>query len=79
MEWMSSIDLFLIDSPPDGKRGTGGVFHKTFAEKVKDAIKNPGNANDKHLKFYVKKNQFKLLDFPSLDARDVLVVPVKRE
>ena len=68
--------FFLERFPPDSKRGTSGVFYKEFGEKVKDTIKNPSTA-DKDLCFYIKKNQLKLLDLPSLGARDVLIIPVK--
>ena len=76
-EWSEEFHHFLQERfPPDSKRGTSGVFYKEFGEKVKDAIKSPSTA-DKHLRFYIKKNQLKLLDLPSLSARNVLVVPLR--
>ena len=64
--------------PPGSKRGTSGVFHKAFGEKVKAAIKDSSSA-DKNLRFFVKKTALQLLDLPSLGARDVLVVPAKEQ
>ena len=64
--------------PPDSKRGTSGTYYPKFGERIKATIKDPSTA-DKNLRFYVKKNKFQLLDLPSLDARDVLVVPAKQQ
>lgn len=41
------------------------VFHEAFGEKLKDAIKNPENAN-KALRFDVKKHQLQVRDLPSV-------------
>ena len=75
----SAFEKFVQQKfPPDSKRGSSGVFHKAFGEKVKAAI-NDSSSADKHLRFFVKKNMLQLLDLPSLGARDVLVVPAKEQ
>ncbi len=63
---------------PGSKRRTSGVSYKEFGDKVRAAIKDPSSA-DKNLRYYVKKNNFPLLNLPSLGARDVLVVPAKEQ
>ena len=55
---------------PGSKGGTSGVFYEEFGDKVRAAIKDPSSA-DKNLRYYVKKNNFQLLNLPSLGARDV--------
>ncbi len=62
---------------PGSKGGTSGVFYEEFGDKVRAAIKDPSSA-DKNLRYYVKNN-FQLLNLPSLGARDVLVVPAKEQ
>lgn len=59
--------------PTDAKRSMSGEFYKAFGDKLIDIIKNTASAA-KHLHFLVK--QLQLVDLPSLDAPDVLVVPV---
>ena len=60
--------------PVDAKRGTSGVVRAAFAQKIIHALKDPA-AVDKNLRFYVKKNGFRLLDMPSLGVHNVLVLP----
>ena len=60
--------------PSDGKRGTSGVLHAAFGEKVKRCLCDPSSV-DKNFRFLVKKRGFQLLDLPSLGLKDVLVVP----
>ena len=69
---------FLAEKFPSVKRGTSGVFHKEFGDKIKAAIKDPSSA-DKNMRFFVKKKGFQILNIPSLGARDVLVIPVKEQ
>ena len=69
---------FLAEKFPFVKRGTSGVFHKEFGDKIKAAIKDPSSA-DKNMRFFVKKKGFQILNIPSLGARDVLVIPVKEQ
>ena len=81
MTWSSierkSLESFsLAEKFPSVKRGTSGVFHKEFGDKIKAAIKDPSSA-DKNMRFFVKKKGFQILNIPSLGARDVLVIPVK--
>ena len=64
--------------PPGSKRGTSGVYYEEFGDRITAAIKDPSSA-DKNLLYYVKKNNFQLLNLPSLGARDVLVVPAKEQ
>ena len=71
-------DFILEKFPPNSKRGTSGVFHRDFGDKIKAVIKDPSSA-DKSLRFFVRKTQLQLLDLPSLGARDVLVVPAKEQ
>lgn len=73
------FEKFLLERfPPSGKRGTSGIFYQDFGEKVKEAIKDPSATSvDKHLRFYIKKNDLSVLDLLSVGARDLLVVPVK--
>ena len=59
--------------PSDGKRGTSGVLHAAFGEKVKSCLRDPSSV-DKNFRFLVKKRGFQLLDLPSLGLKDVLVV-----
>ena len=59
--------------PNDGKRGTSGVLHAAFGEKVKSCLRDPSSV-DKNFRFLVKKRGFQLLDLPSLGLKDVLVV-----
>ena len=69
---------FLAEKFPSVKRGTSGVFHKEFGDKIKAAIKDPSSV-DKNMRFFVKKKGFQILNIPSLGARDVLVIPVKEQ
>eukprot|EP00731_Ephydatia_muelleri_P024213 Em0016g484a len=69
---------FLAEKFPSVKRGTSGVFHKEFGDKIKAAIKDPSSV-DKNTRFFVKKKGFQILNIPSLGARDVLVIPVKEQ
>eukprot|EP00731_Ephydatia_muelleri_P003548 Em0001g3548a len=69
---------FLAEKFPTVKRGTSGVFHKEFGDKIKAAIKDPLSV-DKNMRFFVKKKGFQILNIPSLGARDVLVIPVKEQ
>ncbi|KAL5509496.1 hypothetical protein EMCRGX_G004883 [Ephydatia muelleri] len=69
---------FLAEKFPSVKRGTSGVFHKEFGDKIKAAIKDPLSV-DKNMRFFVKKKGFQILNIPSLGARDVLVIPVKEQ
>ncbi|KAL5503594.1 hypothetical protein EMCRGX_G010567 [Ephydatia muelleri] len=69
---------FLAEKFPTVKRGTSGVFHKEFGDKIKAAIKDPSSA-DKNMRFFIKKKGFQILNIPSLGARDVLVIPVKEQ
>ena len=71
-------EFTLQKFPPDSKRGTSGVYHRDFGDRVRAAIKDPSCA-DKSLRFFVKKTRLQLLDLPSLGARDVLVVPAKEQ
>ena len=66
---------FLAEKFPSVKRGTSGVFHKEFGDKIKAAIKDPLSV-DKNMRFFVR---FQILNIPSLGARDVLVIPVKEQ
>ena len=81
MTW-SSIErkfrTFLAEKFPSVKKGTSGVFHKEFGDKIKAAIKDPSSV-DKNSRFFVKKKGFQILNIPSLGARDVLVIPVKEQ
>ena len=63
--------------PPGSMRGTSGVYYEEFGDRIRAAIKDPSSA-DKNLRYYVKNN-FQLLNLPSLGARDVLVVPAKEQ
>ena len=63
---------------PGSKRGTSGDYYEEFGDRIRAAIKDPSSA-DKNLRYYVKKNNFQLLNLPSLGARDVLVVPAKEQ
>ena len=73
-------EFTLQKFPPDSKKGTRGVYHNDFGDRVRGAIKDPSSA-DKSLRFFVKKTRLQLLDLPSLDAHDVLVaiVPAKEQ
>ena len=46
---------------PGSKWGTSGVYYEKFRDKVRAAIKDPSSA-DKNVRYYVKKNNFQLLD-----------------
>lgn len=74
----SEFTAYLAEKFPSSSRGTSGVFHKDFGEKIIGALKDPSSV-DKNLRFYIKKNKFKILNLPSLGAHDVLVVPAKHQ
>ena len=72
---MEPFQRFLAEKfPEDGKRSTSGVVHRSFSKRIKDCLKDPSSA-DKTFRFYVKKENFELLDLPNLGLSDVLVVP----
>ena len=71
-------EFTLQKFPPDSKKGTSGVYHRDFGDRVRAAINDPSSA-DKSLRFFVKKTRLQLLDLPSLGAHDVLVVPAKEQ
>jgi hypothetical protein len=69
---------YLSETFPSSTRGTSGVFHKDFGEKIIGALKDLSSV-DKNLRFFVRKHKFKILNLPSLGAHDVLVVPTKHQ
>ena len=69
---------FLRERFPSDKCRTSGVYHQAFGERVVKALKDSLSCN-KNFRFWIKKKGFKLLDIPSLGAREVLVVPVKEK
>ena len=69
---------YLTEKFPSSTRGTSGVFHKDFGEKIIGALKDLSSV-DKNLRFFVRKHKFKILNLPSLGAHDVLVVPTKHQ
>ena len=74
-----NFQVFLSQKfPPGSMRGTSGVYYEEFGDRIRAAIKDPSSA-DKNLLYYVKKNNFQLLNLPRLGARDVLVVPAKKQ
>lgn len=60
--------------PPDQKRGTSGVIHSAFGEKIKNCLKNP-ELFSKEFRHYVKKKKFRVFEIPSIGLKDVLVLP----
>ena len=77
MDAKDEFEKYLLERfPPDKKRGTSGVFHQDFGEKIKVAIKEPAIV-DKNLRFYVKKHGLQLLNLPSIGSSDILFVPAK--
>ena len=60
--------------PSDGKRGTSGVIHVAYADKIKQCLKNPNNFS-KEFRFFVRKKKFRTFELPSLGLKDVLVIP----
>ena len=68
---------FLAEKFPSVKRGTSGVFHKEFGDKIKAAIKDPSSV-DKNMRFFVKKKGFQILNIPSLELAMFLSFQYKR-
>ena len=60
--------------PADGKRGTSGVIHAAYAEKIKQCLKNPDKFS-KGFRFFVREKNFRTFELPSLGLKDVLVIP----
>ena len=62
--------------PESTSRSCSGVIRRSFLNRIVLRLKG---TVDEHRKFrwYVKKNEFKLMDVPELSLHDVLVVPVK--
>ena len=54
---------FLAEKFPSVKRGTSGVFHKEFGDKIKAAIKDPSSA-DKNMCFFGKKKRISDSEHP---------------
>ncbi|KAL5474962.1 hypothetical protein EMCRGX_G027000 [Ephydatia muelleri] len=68
---------FLAEKFPSVKRGTSGVFHKEFGDKIKAAIKDPSSV-DKNMRFFVKKKGFQILNIPSLELAMFMSFQYKR-
>ena len=60
--------------PSDGERGTSGVIHAAYANKIKQCLKNPENF-PKEFRYFVRKKNFRYFELPSLGLKDVLVTP----
>ena len=58
----TDFQAFLLQKfPPGSKRGTSGIYYEKFRDRVSAATKDPSSA-DKNLRYYVKKNNFQLLN-----------------
>ena len=74
----SEFTAYLSEKFSSSSRGTSGVFHKGFGEKIIGALKDPPSV-DRNLRFFVKKNNFKILNLSSLGPHDVFVVLAKHQ
>ena len=60
--------------PSDGKRGSSGVIHAAYADKIKQCLKDPEKF-PKEFRYFVRKKNFRTFELPSLGLKDVLVIP----
>ena len=62
--WSCFKSIYLREKfPADGERSTNGLIRGSFSKQTKKALNDPSTI-DKNFRFYVKKEQFQLLDFP---------------
>ena len=62
--------------PCDGKCGTSGVIRATYADKIKQYLKNPKKfAKEFRIRYSVRKKIFRTFELPSLGLKDVSVIP----
>ena len=68
---------YLEKNYPDStSRSCSGVIRRSFLNRIVLHLKGTVD-EDRKFRWYVKKNEFKLMDVPELSLCDVLVVPVK--
>ena len=71
----SEFDAILSEkSPPNGKRGTSGVYYSAFGESVKQSLQKSCFVPQ-----LIKRNKIQLMNLTCLDAEGVLVVPTKEQ
>ena len=75
----SEFDAFLTEKfPPNGKRGTSGVYYSAFGESVKQSLQNAVLCNT-NMRQFIKRNKIQLMNLTCLDEDGVLVVPTKEQ
>ena len=75
-------EYLLSKFPADARRSRSALIHRGFSDKIVCYLKGGdvwrGKSNEeKHLRHFVRKSGFKLLDLPAVGVRDDLVVAVK--
>ena len=74
----SEFDAILSEKfPPNGKRGTSGVYYSAFGESVKQSLQKSCFVQHK-VRQLIKRNKIQLMNLTCLDAEGVLV-PTKEQ